>query len=330
MADYVIQPGDVLSVLARRFGTTVQALAQMNGISNPDLIRAGATLRVPDAPGASPQAAARPAGAPAPTTGATPRPRPASVAAMDSMPAPLPNARPAAPTPPQPRPNVFAPGGMTLARLQASAELETALQQQQQQERLRMQQQDARMREQAAAMPAAPQQMAQPAPVPMAAPAAGADFVNMPQRDLEQYMTAWVSSGRRLDELPPEFQMVWRARMDEMRAGVAADERTMNREREAYRNQWGTDPRIAEPQPPVERSIREGQYLPNEMVLLGQLGANMRNAPTAALGSLTSGPPPMGANVIAGQYLPPQNAATLGQLARRPPPQGRPVPYTGV
>jgi hypothetical protein len=48
---------------------------------------------------------------------------------------------------------------MMMARLQASGELEAALQQQQQQERLRMQQQDARMREQAAAMPpAAPQQ----------------------------------------------------------------------------------------------------------------------------------------------------------------------------
>jgi len=269
----------------------------------------------------------QPASAPAPTTGAVPRPRPQQVAAMDPMAAPPPNANPMRGPMPAPRPNVERPGGMTMARLQASAELEAALQQQQQQERLRMQQQDARMREQAAAMPAAPQQMAQPAPP---APAPLPDFVSMPQRDLEQYMTAWVSSGRRLDELPPEFQMVWRARMDEMRAGVAADERTMNREREAYRNQWGTDPRIAEPQPPVERSIREGQYLPNEMVLLGQLGANMRNAPTAALGSLTSGPPPMGANVIAGQYLPQQNAATLGQLARRPPPQGRPVPYTGV
>jgi len=347
MADYVIRSGDTLSQIAQRLGTTVQALAQMNGISNPDLIRAGATLRVPDASGASPQAAARPAGAPAPTTGAVPRPRPQQVAAMDPMAAPLPNARPAAPTPPQPRPNVFAPGGMTLARLQASAELETALQQQQQQERLRMQQQDARMREQAAAMPpAAPQQPSFISPQMesyAAGPAApreqgipgarGLPFLSeMPMNDFNNLRLEFanIPASRRQPGMQEAIEAEARRRVDQLRAGVAADERTMTREREAYRNQWGTDPRIAEPQPPVERSIREGQYLPNEMVLLGQLGANMRNAPTAALGSLTSGPPPMGANVIAGQYLPPQNAATLGQLARRPPPQGRPVPYTGV
>src|SRR5690606_15074098 len=44
---YTIRPGDTLSEIAARMGTTVQALAQANGIRNPDLIHAGATLSVP-------------------------------------------------------------------------------------------------------------------------------------------------------------------------------------------------------------------------------------------------------------------------------------------
>lgn len=166
--DYTIQPGDTLGALAQRFGTTVQALAQANGIANPNMIRAGATLRVPGAGGAAPQPAARPAGAPAPTTGAVPRPRPASVAAMDPMAAPMPQPNPMRAPPPPPRPNVERPGGMMQAQLQASGEREMALQQQQEQERLRMQQQEARWRQQPAAAPQAPQP---PPAAPTAAPA---------------------------------------------------------------------------------------------------------------------------------------------------------------
>ena len=44
---YTVRPGDTLSAIAARFGTTVQALVQANGIRNPDLIHAGTTLRVP-------------------------------------------------------------------------------------------------------------------------------------------------------------------------------------------------------------------------------------------------------------------------------------------
>lgn len=43
---YTIQPGDTLSELALRFGTTVNALAALNGISNPNLIYAGTTIRI--------------------------------------------------------------------------------------------------------------------------------------------------------------------------------------------------------------------------------------------------------------------------------------------
>lgn len=45
---YVIQPGDTLSGIAQRFGTTVSALADLNGISDPDKIYAGNTIRVPE------------------------------------------------------------------------------------------------------------------------------------------------------------------------------------------------------------------------------------------------------------------------------------------
>lgn len=43
---YTIQPGDTLSGIALRFGTSVSALQRLNGISNPNLIYAGTTIRV--------------------------------------------------------------------------------------------------------------------------------------------------------------------------------------------------------------------------------------------------------------------------------------------
>ena len=55
---YVIQPGDTLSGIAQRYGTTVSVLAQLNGISDPDKIYAGNTLKVPESgtnSGSSPQ-----------------------------------------------------------------------------------------------------------------------------------------------------------------------------------------------------------------------------------------------------------------------------------
>ena len=48
---YVIQPGDTLSEIAQRYGTSYQTLAALNQISNPNLIYAGQTIRIPeDAP----------------------------------------------------------------------------------------------------------------------------------------------------------------------------------------------------------------------------------------------------------------------------------------
>ena len=47
MPIYTVQSGDTLSSIAEIFGTSVEAIAQANGIPNPDLIFAGQTLCVP-------------------------------------------------------------------------------------------------------------------------------------------------------------------------------------------------------------------------------------------------------------------------------------------
>lgn len=46
MASYKIQSGDTLSAIAQRYGTDVNTLAQLNGISNPNKIYAGSTINV--------------------------------------------------------------------------------------------------------------------------------------------------------------------------------------------------------------------------------------------------------------------------------------------
>ena len=43
---YTVRPGDTLSQIARRFGTTVSALARLNGIANPSAIYPGQVLRM--------------------------------------------------------------------------------------------------------------------------------------------------------------------------------------------------------------------------------------------------------------------------------------------
>jgi LysM repeat protein len=44
---YIVQPGDTLSTIAWRFGTTVWLIAQANGIWNPNLIYVGQRLYIP-------------------------------------------------------------------------------------------------------------------------------------------------------------------------------------------------------------------------------------------------------------------------------------------
>ncbi|MCA9971523.1 MAG: LysM peptidoglycan-binding domain-containing protein, partial [Anaerolineales bacterium] len=51
---YVVQPGDTLMAIARRYGVTAVAIAQANHIVNPNLIYAGQQLIIPTAGGAPP------------------------------------------------------------------------------------------------------------------------------------------------------------------------------------------------------------------------------------------------------------------------------------
>ncbi len=53
---YTVRPGESLFRIAVRFGTTVRALAEANGITNPSLIYAGQKLRIPGVPAVSPTA----------------------------------------------------------------------------------------------------------------------------------------------------------------------------------------------------------------------------------------------------------------------------------
>jgi N-acetylmuramoyl-L-alanine amidase len=45
---YVVHPGDTLSAIALRHGTTVSALAEANHLADPNLIRIGQLLQIPD------------------------------------------------------------------------------------------------------------------------------------------------------------------------------------------------------------------------------------------------------------------------------------------
>ncbi|HEU5319491.1 MAG TPA: LysM peptidoglycan-binding domain-containing protein, partial [Methylomirabilota bacterium] len=43
----MLQPGDTLSSIARRFGTTVEAIVRVNGLEDPDEIAVGQVLFIP-------------------------------------------------------------------------------------------------------------------------------------------------------------------------------------------------------------------------------------------------------------------------------------------
>jgi LysM repeat protein len=62
---YTVVAGDTLGKIAVRYGTTVAALLQLNGLSNPDVLAIGQKLKVPGTGGGAPAAV----GTPKPATG---------------------------------------------------------------------------------------------------------------------------------------------------------------------------------------------------------------------------------------------------------------------
>lgn len=295
MANYVIRSGDTLSALARRFGTTVQALAQANGIANPDMIRAGATLTVPDAPGggsAAPQQ--RPAGAPAPTTGAMPRPRPQQATAP--IPPPNPTRGPM-PIPP-PNPMRGLPGnGMAAPVLpvQQGAPLEAP-----------------------PPDPITPQMASYAAgPMPRSAPGqqGAGGLPNLASLSTEEFgqlrsLLATIPASRENAQIVAAVEDETRRRIEQARNELTRLDQSASMQQNRQ-NAWmvnGETVRDPMGQPPGEPSIGEGEYLPAEMIALGQLGGNMRNAPRAITMLPTLG-------LLSG---PRRTQPTLGQLANRP------------
>jgi murein DD-endopeptidase MepM/ murein hydrolase activator NlpD len=116
---YVVQAGDTLSAIARRFGTTVTVLMELNNLANPNLIYVGQTLvirepeptatpdsTIPDATPTFTPTPTKPATA-TPTYTATPEPT-ATISAASVITAPVVWTDPALPI------EVFSPVGNTL------------------------------------------------------------------------------------------------------------------------------------------------------------------------------------------------------------------------
>lgn len=96
---YVVQPGDNLTVIARRHNTTVSALRQVNNLTS-DTIRVGQRLTLPQGSAApATPAAAGPESATPATPRAVPTPRPVATPATPATATPAP-AAPEAPAPP--------------------------------------------------------------------------------------------------------------------------------------------------------------------------------------------------------------------------------------
>jgi len=93
---HIVQVGESLGVIARKYGVTVGELAAANSITDPSKVRAGQALIIPGYKGTVSRAAARSAGA-AP---ATAKPAPAT-----NGPAPATSANKPAETPPAPAPH---------------------------------------------------------------------------------------------------------------------------------------------------------------------------------------------------------------------------------
>ncbi len=46
-SDYLVRPGDTLSAIAERFGVGLSVLLKHNGIDNPNMLRSGQRLKIP-------------------------------------------------------------------------------------------------------------------------------------------------------------------------------------------------------------------------------------------------------------------------------------------
>jgi LysM repeat protein len=90
---HVVQPGENLSQIAQRYGVSVEAIVQVNGLEDPSLIHTGQTLIIP-APGE-----VLPSATPRPPT-ATPLPSTPPTAASPTATGVPPTATPASTTPP--------------------------------------------------------------------------------------------------------------------------------------------------------------------------------------------------------------------------------------
>jgi cell wall-associated NlpC family hydrolase len=89
---YTVRPGDTLSSIAGRFGTSVTQLAEINGIANPNLIFAGQVLRLSGAPvtprntvTTSAPVTSKPAPSPSRPVGTAPETSPAAVAVQVAL-----------------------------------------------------------------------------------------------------------------------------------------------------------------------------------------------------------------------------------------------------
>ncbi len=82
---YVVQAGDLLSSIAAEYNTTVAAIAQLNGITNPSRIFPGQQLQIPTGSGQASQAQLTPTSAPTPTPQPTSVPVTYSVQSGDTL-----------------------------------------------------------------------------------------------------------------------------------------------------------------------------------------------------------------------------------------------------
>jgi len=48
MTDYIVVKGDNLSKIAKRFGVTVEAIVKINKLKDPNIIKIGQKLQIPD------------------------------------------------------------------------------------------------------------------------------------------------------------------------------------------------------------------------------------------------------------------------------------------